>query len=220
MGLVIGHADTYLTLRTDPDKAMTAVLAAAKGGEELINRIDRVTRLGVGRERTLEQLNDLAAAALIQALRPADHDHVGHNAAVEVHPGQFDGSARQRHESHQEWGAVGDVIPRTHPGQTHVGKPPGAAQQAPILVDQQRHGKPLLVPGCAEDLGDFVWKACYRLNHGRRPHWRPVDLRPGGPRRRLAWTSRRHETAGMPPAPRTRSTPDAHVRLARDSGAG
>lgn len=67
MGLVIGHADSHLTLKTDPEKAMKAILAAAEGGQELIDRIDRVTRLGVGRERTLEQLNAVATQALTQA---------------------------------------------------------------------------------------------------------------------------------------------------------
>ena len=67
VGLVIGHADTYLTLKSDPQKAMTAILAAAKGGQELIDRIDRAVRLGVGSERTLEQLNDVATEALGQA---------------------------------------------------------------------------------------------------------------------------------------------------------
>ena len=67
VGLVMGHADSFLTLNSDPVQAMTAVLAAAESGQELIGRIDRVTRLGVGRERTLEQLNHLAAEALARS---------------------------------------------------------------------------------------------------------------------------------------------------------
>lgn len=67
MGLVIGHADTCLTLKTDATQALQAILQAAEGGQDLIARIDRVTRLGVGSERSAESLNDLVEEAVADA---------------------------------------------------------------------------------------------------------------------------------------------------------
>jgi signal transduction histidine kinase len=67
LGLVVGHADTYLTLKGNPDTAMQAVLDAAEGGQSLIERIGRVTRLGVGRDRESAAINDLLENAVAEA---------------------------------------------------------------------------------------------------------------------------------------------------------
>lgn len=76
IGLVIGHADTYLTLKGDPDKSMAAVMRAAEGGQDLIARIERVTRLGVGSERTQEALGEILADALVDAKQLATESGV------------------------------------------------------------------------------------------------------------------------------------------------
>lgn len=67
LGLVVGQADTYLTLGGDAAAAMRGVLDAAEGGQSLIDRIQRVTRLGVGRERVLTDLNEVLGAAVRRA---------------------------------------------------------------------------------------------------------------------------------------------------------
>lgn len=67
LGLAIGHADLYMTLKSDPEKAMQSVLAAAENGQQLIHRIDRVMRLGVGRECSSQDLNALLTSALATA---------------------------------------------------------------------------------------------------------------------------------------------------------
>ena len=41
LGLVVGHADMFLALKSDPEKAMRSVLSTAEGGQNLIGRIDR-----------------------------------------------------------------------------------------------------------------------------------------------------------------------------------
>ena len=41
LGLVVGHADMFLDLKSDPEKAMRSVLSTAEGGQDLIGRIDR-----------------------------------------------------------------------------------------------------------------------------------------------------------------------------------
>lgn len=67
LGLVIGHADSHITLNTDASAAVRSILTAAEAGQGVLDRIGQVTRLGVRRERAVEDLNDIAHAALEQA---------------------------------------------------------------------------------------------------------------------------------------------------------
>lgn len=67
LGLVVGHADGWLTLNGDAKKAMTAVLTAAEEGQQVIDRIHQFTRLGVGRERNLTDINQLVRDGVASA---------------------------------------------------------------------------------------------------------------------------------------------------------
>ena len=67
LGLVIGHADSCLTLKGEPETALEAILASAEVGQALIDRIDRVTRLGVGSLRILTNVNGPIAQAVDDA---------------------------------------------------------------------------------------------------------------------------------------------------------
>ena len=73
LGLIIGRADLFLSYAQEPEKAMAAILAAAEEGQQLIDRIHRATRLGVGRSRHAADVNALLreAAADVKALAHA-----------------------------------------------------------------------------------------------------------------------------------------------------
>ena len=80
LGLIIGRADLFISFKQEPEKAMSAILTSAEEGQQLIDRIHRATRLGVGRSRTAEDVNERVAAAaadvktLTQTSPPSDSD--------------------------------------------------------------------------------------------------------------------------------------------------
>lgn len=64
LGLVIGHADASLSLNSDPQAALRGILSSAEAGQDLIERLERVTRLGVGSLRVPAQVGALAEQAI------------------------------------------------------------------------------------------------------------------------------------------------------------
>lgn len=51
LGIIVGRADIYLTFPSDPEQTVRSILEGAAGGQQIIDRIDQFTRLGVGRQR-------------------------------------------------------------------------------------------------------------------------------------------------------------------------
>ena len=64
LGVIIGRADLFLHHGKDPGTTVAAIATAAEGGQEIVDRIKKVTRLGVGEDRSLETIDELAAQAL------------------------------------------------------------------------------------------------------------------------------------------------------------
>ena len=70
MGIISGRAEMFLSFGKEPERNMQAVLETAEEGKEVIERIRRSTRLGVGKERVAAQIAELAGQAVedVQAL--------------------------------------------------------------------------------------------------------------------------------------------------------
>ncbi len=77
LGLIIGRADLFLNFGKEPERAMSAILASAEEGQELINRIHRATRLGVGRSRAAKNINELLTVAAADAGALAEQSQSG-----------------------------------------------------------------------------------------------------------------------------------------------
>lgn len=67
LGVIVGRADLYLSLGGDPEQTLRAIVDTAEEGQQLVERIQRSTRLGVGRSR--EQID--MAALLEEAIADA-----------------------------------------------------------------------------------------------------------------------------------------------------
>ncbi len=59
LGIIVGRADIFLAFPSDPEQTVRSILEGAAGGQQIIDRIDQFTRLGVGRQRDWVDLSVL-----------------------------------------------------------------------------------------------------------------------------------------------------------------
>ena len=64
LGVIVGRADMFLDFGKQPEQAMQAILDTAEGGQRVIERLRRCTRLGVGSERTPVDVNQIVENAV------------------------------------------------------------------------------------------------------------------------------------------------------------
>ncbi len=67
LGVIVGRADLYLSIGGDPQQTLRTIADTAEEGQQLVERIQRSTRLGVGRSREQVDMVALLEEALADA---------------------------------------------------------------------------------------------------------------------------------------------------------